>query len=39
MGSSHSIAVDAKRENILEMKRVRDQWGVYPIRPSKFVTR
>ena len=32
MGSSHSLAVDAKRENILEMKRCRDEWGVYPIR-------
>ena len=37
MGSSHSLAVDAKRENILEMKRVRDRWGVYPIEPSRFV--
>jgi uroporphyrinogen-III decarboxylase len=31
MGSTHSLAVDAKRENILEMKRCRDEWGVYPI--------
>jgi len=31
MGSSHSLAVGAKRENILEMKRCRDEWGVYPI--------
>lgn len=31
MGSSHSLAVGAKRENILEMKRLRDEWGVYPI--------
>jgi hypothetical protein len=31
MGSSHSLAVDAQRENILEMKRCRDEWGVYPI--------
>ena len=37
VGSSHSLAVDAKRENILEMKRCRDEWGVYPIRPSTFV--
>jgi len=37
MGSSHSLAVDAKRENILEMKRCRDEWGVYPIRPRSFV--
>jgi uroporphyrinogen decarboxylase len=36
MGSSHSLAVDAKRENILEMKRCRDQWGVYPIDPRRF---
>jgi len=36
MGSTHSLAVDAKRENILEMKRCRDEWGVYPIRPEKF---
>ncbi len=34
MGSSHSLAVDARRENILEMKRCRDRWGVYPIRPE-----
>jgi len=33
MGSSHSLAVGAKPENILEMKRCRDQHGVYPIRP------
>jgi uroporphyrinogen decarboxylase len=31
MGSSHSLAVGAKRENILEMKRCRDEWGTYPI--------
>jgi uroporphyrinogen decarboxylase len=31
MGSTHSLAVDARRENILEMKRCRDQWGIYPI--------
>ena len=37
MGSSHSLAVDAKKENILEMKRVRDEWGVYPIDESRFV--
>lgn len=36
MGSSHSLAVDAKRENILEMKRCRDEWGVYPIDPKRF---
>ena len=36
MGSSHSLAVDAKKENILEMKRVRDEWGVYPIDEEKW---
>lgn len=36
MGSTHSLAVDAKRENILEMKRCRDEWGVYPIDPRRF---
>ena len=34
MGSTHSLAVDAKRENILEMKRCRDEWGHYPIDPG-----
>ena len=33
MGSTHSLAVDAKAENILEMKRCRDEWGNYPIDP------
>lgn len=36
MGSTHSLAVDAKRENILEMKRCRDEWGSYPIDPRLF---
>ena len=36
MGSTHSLAVDAKRENILEMKRCRDEWGIYPIDPGRF---
>ncbi|MFH1007506.1 MAG: uroporphyrinogen decarboxylase family protein [Candidatus Latescibacterota bacterium] len=36
MGSTHSLAVDAKRENILEMKRCRDEWGTYPIDPKRF---
>jgi len=31
MGSTHSLAVGAKKENILEMKRCRDEWGSYPI--------
>jgi len=37
MGSSHSLSVGATRENILEMKRCRDEWGVYPIDPKKFI--
>jgi hypothetical protein len=37
MGSTHSLAVDARKENILEMKRCRDEWGVYPIDPRRFV--
>ena len=37
MGSTHSLAVDAKVENILEMKRCRDEWGNYPIDPKRFV--
>lgn len=36
MGSTHSLAVDAKPENILEMKRCRDEWGGYPIDPKRF---
>ena len=36
MGSTHSLAVDAKVENILEMKRCRDEWGIYPIDPRRF---
>ena len=36
MGSTHSLAVGAKRANILEMKRLRDAWGVYPIDPATF---
>jgi hypothetical protein len=36
MGSSHSLAVDAKKENVLEMKRCRDEWGIYPINPAAF---
>jgi len=30
-GASHSLAVGAKRENLLKMKEIRDQVGVYPI--------
>ncbi len=36
MGSTHSLAVDARAENILEMKRCRDEWGIYPIDPRRF---
>lgn len=36
MGSTHSLAVDAKKENILEMKRCRDRWGTYPIDTKRF---
>lgn len=36
MGSTHSLAVGAKKENILEMKRCRDEWGNYPIDPKLF---
>jgi uroporphyrinogen decarboxylase len=38
MGSTHSLAVGAKRANILEMKRCRDEWGNYPINPRLFKT-
>jgi len=38
MGSTHSLAVDARVQNILEMKRCRDEWGVYPIDPRRFET-
>lgn len=34
MGSTHSLAVGAKKENVLEMKRCRDEWGSYPIDPK-----
>ena len=36
MGSTHSLAVDSKPANILEMKRPRDTWGSYPINPANF---
>ena len=36
LGSSHSLAVGAKMENVLEMKKCRDEWGTYPIDPSRF---
>ncbi len=37
MGSTHSLAVGAKRENVLEMKRCRDEWGSYPIDPKLMI--
>jgi uroporphyrinogen decarboxylase len=36
MGSTHSLAVDARKENVLEMKRCRDEWGLYPIDARRF---
>ena len=36
MGSTHSLAVGAKLENIMEMKRCRDECGSYPINPKAF---
>ena len=36
MGSTHSLAVGARRENVLEMKRCRDRWGGYPIEAKRF---
>jgi len=36
MGSTHSLAVGAKKANILEMKHCRDEWGSYPIDPETF---
>ncbi|MDY6913046.1 MAG: uroporphyrinogen decarboxylase family protein [Planctomycetota bacterium] len=36
MGSTHSLAVGAKAQNVLEMKRCRDEWGAYPIKPACF---
>ena len=38
MGSTHSLAVGATRENVLEMKRCRDEWGGYPIDPRRFIS-
>ena len=36
MGSSHSLAVGARRENVLQMKQCRDEWGVYPLDLKKL---
>lgn len=36
MGSTHSLAVGARPEHVLEMKRCRDKWGSYPIAPRRF---
>jgi len=32
-----TLAIDARPENILEMGRSRDTWGIYPIEPGRFV--
>lgn len=32
LGSTHSLAVGAKLENVWEMKKCRDEWGDYPIK-------
>ena len=37
LGSTHSLVVDARSEDILEMKGCRDEWGIYPIDPRRFV--
>ncbi len=37
MGSSHSLAVGASLENIMEMKRCRDEWGSYPLQPQNWI--
>jgi uroporphyrinogen decarboxylase len=36
MGSTHSLATGAKPENVLEMKRCRDEWGGYPLMPERW---
>ena len=36
-GSSHSLAVGARMENVWEMKRCRDEWGNYPIQPDQWM--
>lgn len=35
LGSSHSLAVGARIENVEEMKRCRDEWGNYPMRRNR----
>ena len=37
LGSSHSLAVGAKMENVWEMKKCRDEWGNYPINPENMI--
>lgn len=36
MDSTHSLAVETKKESTLEIKRCRDQWGIYPINRQRF---
>ena len=36
MGSSHSLAFGAKMDNVREMMRLKDEWGSYPIDPSRM---
>jgi hypothetical protein len=39
MGSSHSLAAGARPGTVEAMKRCRDRWGVYPIRPELWNSR
>lgn len=36
LGSSHSLAVGANMDNVREMKRLRDEWGEYPIDVARM---
>ena len=36
LGSTHSLSVGAKIENVWEMKKCRDEWGNYPIKPDTW---
>lgn len=36
MGSTHSLAVGARKANVLKMKWCRDKWGYYPINAKEF---
>lgn len=31
-GASHSLAVGTKQENLMAMKKAREEWGTYPIK-------